>query len=57
MKRMYEHFLENTIILKKDGSYWICGANVGEEEKVLKYYYEVKDYPLVCTYEFLPYNR
>lgn len=54
---MYKEFFENTIIQKKDGSYWICGANVGDEEKIIKYYYEVMDYPLVCTYEFLPYDN
>ena len=28
---VYEGQLENTIILKRDGSYWACGANVGNE--------------------------
>ena len=36
--------------------YWICGANVGDVEKILPYYYEVVDYPLICTYEFLLYD-
>lgn len=54
---MYKEFFENTIIQKKDGSYWICGVNVGDAEKLIKHYYEVMDYPLVCTYEFLPYDN
>jgi len=49
---MYERGLENTIIQKQDDSYWICGANVGTEEKILPLYYEAVDYPLVCTHEF-----
>lgn len=46
--------LENTIIQKRDGSYWICGAGVGTEEKVIPFYYETVDYSMVCTHEFLP---
>ena len=53
---IYERGLENTIIQKRDGTYFICGANVGSEEKVLPYYYEVINYPMICTSEFLPYD-
>ena len=52
----FERSLENTIILKNDGSYWICGANAGDEEKVLPVYYETVDYTMICTSEFLPYD-
>lgn len=52
----YEKQLENTIIQKSDGSYWICGAGIGNEEKVLPYYYEVVDYTMTCTHEFFPYD-
>ncbi len=52
----YERGLENTIIQKNDGSFWICGVNVGTEEKLLPIYYEAVDYRIVCTYEFLPYE-
>lgn len=54
---IYERGLENTIIQKRDGSYWICGANVGTEEKILPIYYEVTNYALICTHEFLPYEE
>ncbi len=48
---------ENTIIRKKDGSYWACGADLGEE-KVLPRYWEVNDYSITCTSEFVPiYNE
>ncbi len=53
---IYEPPMENTIIRKKDGSCYICGANVGTEEKVLLIYYEVAGYRMVCTSEFLPYK-
>lgn len=53
----YERMLENTIIQKRDGSYWICGANVGIKEKILPVYYEVIDYSMICTHEFLPYDE
>ena len=48
--------MENTVIRRSDSSYWICGANVGDEEKVLPVYYEATDFPLVCTSEFLPFD-
>ena len=52
----YERLMENTVIRRTDGSFWICGANVGDEEKVLPVYYEATDFPLVCTSEFLPFD-
>ncbi len=51
-----ERGLENTIIKKADGTYWICGAGVGSKEKVLPGYYEAVDYTMTCTHEFLPYE-
>ena len=54
---VYEQQFENTIILKRDGSYWACGVNVGNEEKVLAQYWETSDYPVVCSSEFLPYEN
>ncbi len=49
---VYERQKENTIILKKDGSYRACGLGLGEE-KVLPRYWEVNDYEVVCTSEFV----
>lgn len=51
-----ERGLENTIIKKNDGKYYICGANVGETEKILPVYFETVDFTLVCSSEFLPYE-
>lgn len=50
----YTRPLENTIIKKADGSYWICGAGVGNEEHEIPYYYEVLDQHVICTHEFYP---
>lgn len=46
--------MDNTIVQKSDGSYWICGENVGTTEKVV--HGAEADYTVVCSYEFLPYN-
>lgn len=54
---VYERQMENTIIRKTDGTYWICGANIGNEEKVLPVYFETSDYSMICTSEFLPYDN
>lgn len=54
-KANYEREFENTVIMTKDGSYFICGANVGTE-KILPIYYEEGNYPLVCSEEFLPWE-
>lgn len=45
---------ETTIIEKADHSFLRCGEGVGNEEKILKKYYEAVDFPVVCTHEFLP---
>jgi hypothetical protein len=49
---IYQRSLENTIIEKADGSYWICGVNVGNTEKIIPVYYEVVEYPVICTDQF-----
>lgn len=49
----YRQSLENTIILKRDGTYWACGVGIGDEEKLLARYWEVNDCPMVCTSEFV----
>lgn len=49
----YERGLENTIILKNDGTYWACGVGLGEEI-LLNGYWEVGgDFYLRCTSEFV----
>lgn len=55
-KGEYPRYMENTIIKKSDGSYWICGANIGNEEKTIPFYFETTDYRMVCTHEFYPYE-
>ena len=49
---VYPRLLNNTVIRKADGSYWVCGENVGTEEKVV--YGAEGDYSIICTYEFYP---
>lgn len=44
--------LNNTVIQKADGSYWVCGEYVGSEEKVA--HGEEGDYSVICSYEFYP---
>lgn len=51
---VYPYFLNNTVIKKADGTYWICGENVGTEEKVV--YGAEADYTVICTHEFCPYE-
>lgn len=53
----YAREFDNTVIQKRDGSYWICGSNVGTEEKVLPIYYEAADYSLIYTWQFTPYEE
>lgn len=48
----YPFHLNNTVIQKADGSYWVCGENVGTEEKVVPG--EEADYSAICTHEFHP---
>lgn len=55
-QKVVAQFEDNTMIQKSDGSYWVCGANIGDEKKVLPQYYEVSDYECVCTSEFLKYS-
>lgn len=49
---VYPRFLNNTVILKTDGSHWVCGENVGEQERTV--HGEEADYSVVCTGDFLP---
>lgn len=49
---VYPKYLNNTVILKADGSQWVCGENVGTEEKVV--HGAEGDYPAIWTYEFYP---
>lgn len=46
----YPRFLNNTVIRKADGSYWVCGEDVGTEEKVI--HGAEGDYAVICTHEF-----
>lgn len=46
----YPRFLNNTVIRKADGSYWVCGENVGTEEKIVPG--AEAAYPVICTHEF-----
>lgn len=48
---VYPYYLNNTVIQKTDGSYWVCGENVGSEEKVVSG--AEGDYSVVSDYEFL----
>lgn len=50
----YQNFLYNTVIQKADGSYWVCGENVGTEEKVV--HGREGDFTEICTHEFHPVN-
>lgn len=47
---IYPQYLNNTVIRKIDGSYWVCGENVGAEEKVV--HGAEGDYSIVCTDKF-----
>lgn len=49
---IYPMSLNNTVIRKSDGSYWVCGENVGTEEKIV--HGAEADYSVICTYEFHP---
>lgn len=54
MSPINEKQMENTIIEKLDHSFFSCGEGVGNEERILKKYYEAVDFPMICTHEFLP---
>lgn len=47
---IYPRLLNNTVIQKADGSYWVCGENVGTEEKVV--YGAESNYAVICTHKF-----
>lgn len=47
---IYPKYLNNTVIRKIDGSYWVCGENVGTQEMVISG--AEGDYSIVCTYKF-----
>lgn len=49
---IYPKHLNNTVIQKADGSYWVCGENVGTEEKTV--HGREADYTVVCAHEFHP---
>lgn len=46
--------LENTVIQKKDGSFWACGINIGNTSRKLSPYYEAEEFETICTSEFYP---
>ncbi|MCR5753749.1 MAG: hypothetical protein K6G30_02900, partial [Acetatifactor sp.] len=49
---VYPYFLSNTVVQKMDGSYWVCGENVGTEEQTV---YEAEgEYSMIYTHQFLP---
>lgn len=50
---VYERYLENTIILKADGTYWACGIGLGGKTKILDRYWEASYYEVECTNEFV----
>jgi len=45
--------LHNTVIRKADGSYWVCGENVGQEERIV-HFATGASYSAICTHEFYP---
>ncbi len=47
-------FLENTIIQKKDNSFWACGINIGNTSKIISPYYEMEEFETICTPDFYP---
>ena len=51
---VYPYYLNNTVIQKVDGSYWVCGENVGTEEKIV--HGAEGDYSIICTHEFYMYE-
>lgn len=48
---VYPRYLNNTVIQKSNGSYWVCGENVGTEEKVV--HGAEGDYSVICTHRFV----
>lgn len=51
---IYPVFINNTIICKADDTFWICGENVGTEEKVV--HGAEGDYTVAFSSEFVPYD-
>ena len=51
---VYPYYLNNTVIQKVDGSYWVCGEKVGTEEKIV--HGAEGDYSIICTHEFYMYE-
>ena len=49
---IYPRLLDNMVIRKADGSYWVCGEHVGTEERVV--HGAEGDYSVICTHEFYP---
>lgn len=49
---IYPRLLDNMVIQKADGSYWVCGEHVGTEERVV--HGAEGDYSVICTHEFYP---
>lgn len=47
---IYPYFLQNTVIQKADGSYWVCGKDVGTKEKEI--HGAESNYSIICTHEF-----
>lgn len=47
---IYPRYLNNTVIQKADGSYWVCGENVGTDEKTV--HGAEGDNTVICTCEF-----
>lgn len=50
----YPKLLCNTVIKKNDGSYWVCGENVGTEKKMVQG--AEGEYPAIWTEKFCPCN-
>ncbi len=48
--------VENTIIKKADGTFWVCGINAGNVEWPIPRYHEVDDTRLICSFEFVQYS-
>lgn len=49
---IYPRYLNNTVIRKADGSYWVCGENVGTEERTVQG--AEGEYSVTYTHEFNP---
>ncbi len=47
---VWPRLLNNTVIQKADGSFWVCGENVGTEEKVV--HGAEGDYSVIYTHDF-----